>query len=384
VNEDNGKKKDEKHSIKGIISWGGGIVGSVITAILVIVLTPMGQQITNYLFPVMPPETNIVSVIDGTNRTLRGEDSTYSRSVKFMFNGSDDKKVSSFQCSIQDPESSTNYSPCTSPEPRGGLKPGHYVFRVKAIDSDQAEDPSPAVFSFTILNSALVQGSIHERDRPAPNLKVELDNKIESFTDVIGRFFFQAVPEGEHYYWIYDRLNNPLAGPITLIIAAEGDVKDEGTIALDLLQPQPVSSVQTFDAAPNEGVPMSDNNTQLPSATPQQAQQPNTQFLPSNDTNADEDEISLMHEAKFERDPSFHNVTVWVDGPQQTLAEVQRVTYTLHPSFQPSIVTRSSSENNFALSLSAWGQFTIEANVFFRDGEVKELSRFLSFPPKNP
>src|SRR5688500_5649788 len=67
------------------------------------------------------------------------------------------------------------------------------------------------------------------------------------------------------------------------------------------------------------------------------------------DAGAGQDEISLMHVANFARDPSIHDVMISVNGSQQPLSDVERVTYYLHPSFQPNIVTRYSSEDNFAL-----------------------------------
>jgi transcription initiation factor IIF auxiliary subunit len=92
------------------------------------------------------------------------------------------------------------------------------------------------------------------------------------------------------------------------------------------------------------------------------------------------DEICLTHEAAvFVRDPSIYNITVWLNGPQETLSDIDKVTYHLHPTFQPQVVTRYSAEDRFSLSLTAWGQFTLGAEVLFKNGDKMFLPRFISF-----
>lgn len=74
-----------------------------------------------------------------------------------------------------------------------------------------------------------------------------------------------------------------------------------------------------------------------------------------------------------------HSLTVWVDGTQEQLADIESVTYYLHPTFQPSVVSRYSAEDAFRLDFTAWGQFTIQARLVFKDGTVSDLSAYLAF-----
>ncbi|RKY41963.1 MAG: hypothetical protein DRP85_04470 [Candidatus Makaraimicrobium thalassicum] len=98
-------------------------------------------------------------------------------------------------------------------------------------------------------------------------------------------------------------------------------------------------------------------------------------------------QVSLMYRVVVippdERRPGFESntrgLTVWVQGTEQVLSQIDRVTYYLHPTFNPSVVSRYSSSDRFALSFTAWGQFEIRAKVYFKDGQVKDLSRYLSF-----
>jgi len=55
------------------------------------------------------------------------------------------------------------------------------------------------------------------------------------------------------------------------------------------------------------------------------------------------------------------------------------VTYYLHPTISPSVVTRYDLADNFELSFSAWGQFEIRAKIYFKDDRVEDLSTYLAF-----
>jgi YEATS family len=284
VNQDKGNK-DGRHNIKGIISWGGGVGGPVLIAILVIVFTPMGEQIRNYLFP----------------------------------------------------------------------------------------------------SSAVVEGSIYqEMEIPAPKAKLDLDNKTHVWTDALGNFFFQEVPAGPHSFWIYDSSSNPLVGPITFVIA-EGELsKNLGKILLNSIQPkaQQAPAGSDNDTLPLTSPEIDREPTFSANMTASSSREPTfsaNMTASSSDTATGEDEISLMHKAEFIRSPSIYNVTVWIVADPRTLSEIEKVTYYLHPTLKPDIITRYSAEDRFTLSFAAWGQFTIGAKVFFNDGNVIPITKFLSF-----
>jgi transcription initiation factor IIF auxiliary subunit len=72
------------------------------------------------------------------------------------------------------------------------------------------------------------------------------------------------------------------------------------------------------------------------------------------------------------------DVNIWIDADDITLASIERVTYYLHPSFTPSVL--SIYEKNFSLNLVAWGEFQLNAKVYFKDGRIADLSKFVSVP----
>ncbi|MCD4741824.1 MAG: hypothetical protein K8R67_04985 [Desulfobacteraceae bacterium] len=62
------------------------------------------------------------------------------------------------------------------------------------------------------------------------------------------------------------------------------------------------------------------------------------------------------------------------------LDEVSSVEYHLHHTFTDPVRKVNNRTNSFELTLNAWGQFTIKANVYFKDSEqMVTLTRFLNF-----
>lgn len=87
-----------------------------------------------------------------------------------------------------------------------------------------------------------------------------------------------------------------------------------------------------------------------------------------------------MYKAELIAGSSNHNVTVWIGADPQTLSKIDKVTYYLHEeTFEPDIIPRYSAEDKFSLSLSVWGEFTIGAKVFFKDGKENLLTKYLEF-----
>ncbi len=66
-------------------------------------------------------------------------------------------------------------------------------------------------------------------------------------------------------------------------------------------------------------------------------------------------------------------VTVELIIPERLPAPVDRVTYYLHPTFSPSVVTRFP-QDNFVLQFYAWGSFKLHAAVYLTNGEVINVS----------
>jgi transcription initiation factor IIF auxiliary subunit len=74
--------------------------------------------------------------------------------------------------------------------------------------------------------------------------------------------------------------------------------------------------------------------------------------------------------------------TVFVKGPEDALAKIQCVEYTLHPTFfEPvqEMCERGEGPQAFALSAVGWGTFEIKIRVFLKDGTAQELTHQLKF-----
>lgn len=98
-----------------------------------------------------PPDTVIqfdMSVVDGNGKHLKPGDSTLSQKITIEFSGSDAVGVAGYECSWD----SGPYSECTSPQSRTGFKVGSHGFRVRARDGAGHVDPSPATFTWMVVN----------------------------------------------------------------------------------------------------------------------------------------------------------------------------------------------------------------------------------------
>jgi transcription initiation factor IIF auxiliary subunit len=68
---------------------------------------------------------------------------------------------------------------------------------------------------------------------------------------------------------------------------------------------------------------------------------------------------------------------IWIDGPEHALNQIERVTYTLHPTFPNPVRTVSDRSTNFRLETAGWGVFRIHAKVFAKDGKQARLEHDL-------
>src|ERR1700745_1211223 len=69
--------------------------------------------------------------------------------------------------------------------------------------------------------------------------------------------------------------------------------------------------------------------------------------------------------------------SVWVEGEDAELDQVESVTYVLHPTFQRPVRTISARENGFRLDSAGWGTFPIHARVLTKSGDTQHLQHEL-------
>ncbi len=71
------------------------------------------------------------------------------------------------------------------------------------------------------------------------------------------------------------------------------------------------------------------------------------------------------------------NWSVWIDGPDAELDQVESVEWVLHPTFTQPIVLVKERQSKFRLDTSGWGEFEINAHVTTRDGQRQHLKHWL-------
>jgi hypothetical protein len=93
-----------------------------------------------------PPNTAIISAVDGNGASLPNNGATLSNGITLSFSGTDNVAVAGFECRLD----GASFAPCTSPVTFSGLAVGQHVFQVRAVDSSGNPDVTPALFTWTV------------------------------------------------------------------------------------------------------------------------------------------------------------------------------------------------------------------------------------------
>ena len=71
------------------------------------------------------------------------------------------------------------------------------------------------------------------------------------------------------------------------------------------------------------------------------------------------------------------NWSVWIDGPDAELDQVESVEWVLHPTFPHPVVPVTQRQTKFRLDGKGWGEFEINAHVKAKDGRQQHLTHWL-------
>jgi hypothetical protein len=104
------------------------------------------REITVWYKDTTPPETAIMSAVDGNGQSISDGGVTLSTSVTFTVTGTDDLSVSRFECRLD----GSSFGGCAHRVQYSGLGLGHHQFEVRAVDYGENRDSTPARQSFTI------------------------------------------------------------------------------------------------------------------------------------------------------------------------------------------------------------------------------------------
>ena len=87
---------------------------------------------------------------------------------------------------------------------------------------------------------------------------------------------------------------------------------------------------------------------------------------------------AVAQSQKYERD-QWWKWSLWIEGSDDDLDQIQSVTYTLHPTFPEPIRTVTDRASKFQLRRSGWGIFLIPVQVRLKNGRTVKLEHQLQF-----
>jgi transcription initiation factor IIF auxiliary subunit len=83
-------------------------------------------------------------------------------------------------------------------------------------------------------------------------------------------------------------------------------------------------------------------------------------------------------------DRPYYSWKVFVDEPGSVLDQIEKVEYTLHPTFPQPHQVRQNREERFALESAGWGEFTMLIDVKYRDGKKEKVPYWLDLKKEWP
>jgi transcription initiation factor IIF auxiliary subunit len=97
--------------------------------------------------------------------------------------------------------------------------------------------------------------------------------------------------------------------------------------------------------------------------------------------------MALELEQDFEyKGKDWWEWSVWVDGSERELDQIEYVEYTLHSTFPKPVQKIYDRRSRFRLNASGWGVFTIYAKIVHKDGTTTLREHFLelAYPEGDP
>jgi transcription initiation factor IIF auxiliary subunit len=86
--------------------------------------------------------------------------------------------------------------------------------------------------------------------------------------------------------------------------------------------------------------------------------------------------LRVAQEQKYV-DQDWWEWAIWIEGPEDELAEVQEVTYKLHPTFRKPVRTVTDRASKFRLESEGWGGFVIRVKIELKNEAVIKLNHEL-------
>jgi hypothetical protein len=132
------------------------------------------------------PETSIDSAVDGNGNEVSNYDYISSYDITFTFSATDDVGIVGFECKLDEGE----FQSCTSPKNYHGFSDGSHEFQVRAVDTNNNVDASPAVFHWSSGNGVhfVTIESPSPLDNPFPCEPLEVSGTASTNFDTVELF----------------------------------------------------------------------------------------------------------------------------------------------------------------------------------------------------
>lgn len=84
-----------------------------------------------------------------------------------------------------------------------------------------------------------------------------------------------------------------------------------------------------------------------------------------------------VEQAATRRGQDSWDWSVWLEGTDEALDQVESAEYVLHPTFPNPVQEVSNRAENFRLNARGWGEFMIHINIHLKDGETVKQDHWL-------
>lgn len=86
--------------------------------------------------------------------------------------------------------------------------------------------------------------------------------------------------------------------------------------------------------------------------------------------------LKIAQDAKYQGNDQW-KWSVWLEGTDQELDQVQSVIYTLHPTFPKPVQVKKDPKKKFRLDALGWGEFQIQLAIRMKTGDVRQETHWL-------
>ncbi|MBI5912998.1 hypothetical protein HY839_00990 [Candidatus Azambacteria bacterium] len=126
--------------------WGENSWGQIGDGTAATRLIPV-QVLMEAPLDIIPPDTVIISTIDGENNSIVNNGTTTSDSITLTFGGSDNVGIAGFECGFDN----GTFISCVNPITLTNLSRDFHIFQVRAKDTTGNIDPTPPTFLWRIM-----------------------------------------------------------------------------------------------------------------------------------------------------------------------------------------------------------------------------------------